>query len=161
MCGAGQNAFIDEFALMGLEAVPNKHDRHPQLLLQVLEEVHGTLAVDVGICMKSKVQSDPIAAGRNAQCGDGGYFLKTAPTLSQHRRLSTETPRATHEWGHEHPGFVEKNDCRSQAGGVFFTRGQSWSIQAWIRSSSRSRARRVGFWGENPSPCNRRLTWAG
>ena len=68
-----------------------------------------------------------------------------ATALAQHRSLSTHAPRAAHQWRHEHPGFVEENDGRSQARGVFFTRGQSCSIQARMRSSSRSTARRVGF----------------
>jgi len=50
--------------------------------------------------------------------------------LVQDRSLSAQAPGAAHERGHEHAGFVDKDDRSSQARGVFFTRGQSCSIQA-------------------------------
>ena len=119
------------------------------------------LSVDVGIGMQAKVQRDPIAIWQDAQRGDGRDLCWGASALAQHRRVSAHAPGAAHQRRHEHPGFVEENDARPQARGVFFTRGQSCSIQARMRSSSRSTARRVGFWGENPRPCSRRLTCAG
>ena len=156
-----QDALVDEFALVGLEAIPDQDDGGMQLMLKMLEEIHGALGVDVGIGMQSKVQGDPIPFGQDANGGDGRHFLLRTTALAQHRGLSPQTPGTAHQRGHEHPGFVEENDRRSQARGVFFTRGQSCSIQARMRSSSRSTARRVGFWGENPKPCSRRLTCAG
>jgi hypothetical protein len=161
MCRAGQDAFLDELALVGLEAIPDEHDGHAQLTLQVLEEVHRSLGIDVGVRAESKVQSDPVACRRDAQCGDGGDLLIVLAALPKYRGLSSHAPGAAHQGGHEHPGFVEENEGRSQARGVFFTRGQSCSIQALMRSSSRSSARRVGFWGEKPRPCRSRLTCAG
>ena len=161
VCGARQDAFVDHLALMGLEAIPDQDDGRVQLTLKMFEEVHGALSVDVGIRMQPKVQRDPIAFGWDAQRGDGRNLLMAATTLPQHRGLSPHAPGAAHQWGHEHPGFVEEHDGRSQACGVFFTRGQSCSIQARMRSSSRSTARRVGFCGENPKPCSRRLTCPG
>jgi hypothetical protein len=157
----GQHALVDEFALVGLEAIPDQHDGRVQLMLKVLEEIHGTLGVDVGIGMQSKVQRDPIPFGRDANGGDSRHFLLRTAALAQHRGVSARAPGTAHQRGHQHPGFVEENDRSSQARGVFFTRGQSCSIQARMRSSSRSTARRVGFWGENPKPCSRRLTCAG
>ena len=156
-----QDALVDQFSLVGLEAIPDQHDGRAQLMLKVLEEIHGTLGVDVGVRMQPKVQRDPIPLGRDANGGDSRHFLLCTTALAQHRGVSPQTPGTAHQRGHQHPGFVEENDGRSQARGVFFTRGQSCSIQARMRSSSRSTARRVGFWGENPKPCSRRLTWAG
>lgn len=146
---------------MRLKAVPDQHDGQVQLPLQMLEEVHRALSVNVGIGVQAKVQGDPVAGGRDAQGRDGGDLLQAAPTLVHHRSVAPQTPGAAHQRGHQHPGFVEENERRSQARGVFFTRGQSCSIQARMRSSSRSRARRVGLWGEKPKPCNTRLTCAG
>lgn len=158
---AGQDALVEELALVGLEAVPDEHDGGAQLALQMLEEIHGALGVDVGIRMQPKVQSESVAGGCDAKGCDGRHLLVTAPALSQQWSLPAQTPGAAHQRGHEHAGFVQKDDRRSQARGVFFTRGQSCSIQAWMRCSSRSIARRVGFWGEKPKPCKSRLTWAG
>jgi hypothetical protein len=161
VCRTRQHALLDEFALVSLEAIPDEHDGRVQLTLQMFEEIHGALSVDVGIGMQAKVQRDPIAIWQDAQRGDGRDFVLGATALAQHRRVSAHAPGAAHQGRHEHPGFVEENDARPQARGVFFTRGQSCSIQARMRSSSRSTARRVGFWGENPRPCSRRLTCAG
>jgi len=146
---------------VGLEAIPDKHDGRAQLALQMLEEVHRALGIDVGIGVQAKVQRQAVALGRNADGCDRRDFLVTAPTLAQKRCLSAQAPGPAHQRGHEHAGFVDKDDRGSQARGVFFTRGQSCSIQALIRSSLRSSARRVGFWGEKPKPCRSRLTWAG
>lgn len=137
---------------MGLEAIPDQHDGRVQLMLKMLEEVHGALGVDVGIRMQPKVQRDAIAFRQDADGRDGRDLLMRATALVQHRGLSTQAPGAPNQRCHEHPGFVEEHDGRSQARGVFFTRGQSCSIQARMRSSSRSTARRVGFCGENPKP---------
>jgi hypothetical protein len=161
MCRTRQDTFVDELALVSLEAIPDEHDRRAQLTLQMLEEIHGALRVDVGIGLQPKVQRNSIASGQDAQRGDGRDLLVAASALPQHRGVSAHAPGAAHQWSHEHPGFVEENDRRFQARGVFFTRGQSCSIQVRMRSSSRSMARRVGFCGENPKPCSIRLTCAG
>ena len=161
MCGTRQDAFVDEFTLVGLEAVPDQHDGRVQLMLKMLEEIHCALGVNVGIRMKSKVQRNPLPFGQDADSGDGRDLLMRTAALAQYRCVPTQAPGTAYQRGHEHPGFVEENDGGSQARGVFFTRGQSCSIQARMRSSSRSTARRVGFCGENPKPCRTRLTCAG
>jgi hypothetical protein len=114
-----QDALVDEVSLVGLEAIPDQHDGRVQLMLKVLEEIHGALGVDVGIGMQSKVQGDPIPFGQDANGGDGRDFLLRTSALAQHWGLSAQTPGTAHQRGHEHPGFVEENDCRSQARGVF------------------------------------------
>jgi hypothetical protein len=152
VCRTRQYTFVEEFALVGLEAIPDQHDGRVQLMLKMLEEVHCALGVDVGIPMKPKVQRDTISFRQDADCSDGRDLLMRASTLAQHRGMSTQAPRAAHQGCHKHPGFIEENDGGSQARSVFFTRGQSCSIQARMRCSSRSTARRVGFWGENPKP---------
>lgn len=152
VCRTRQHAFVEEFALVGLEAIPNQHKGRVQLMLKMLEEVHGALGVDVGIRVQPKVQRETIPFRQDADCSDGRDLLMRATALAQQRGLSPQTPRAADQGCHEHPGFIEENDGGSQARSVFFTRGQSCSIQARMRSSSRSTARRVGFWGENPKP---------
>ncbi len=157
---AGRSALGDELTQMRLEAIPDQHDRAAQLALQVLEKVHHAGGVDVGVGMQAEIQRHPVAAGADAHGGDGRNFLMRARALPEYRGVSAQAPGATHERRHQQAGFVEKNQCRSQARSVFFTLGQSCSIQAWMRSSSRSTARRVGFCGEKPKPCSRRLTCA-
>jgi hypothetical protein len=43
VCRARQDAFVDELALVGLEAVPDEHNGRVQLALQMLEKVQGKL----------------------------------------------------------------------------------------------------------------------
>ena len=145
ICRTRQDAFIDEFSLVSLEAVPDEHDRGAQLALQMFEEISCALGIDVGVRMQPKIQSEPVTGRRDTQRRDSRDFPMTARALAEHRGMSAQAPGAAHQWGHQHAGFVEKNESCFQARGVFFTRGQSCSIQARIRSSSRSMARRVGF----------------
>jgi len=161
MCRAGGRAFIDQLTQMSSEAIPDQHDRAVQLALQMLEEVHDPHGVDVVLGKHTKVQRQPIACRRDAQRRDRRDFLVSARTLPHHRGVSPQAPGATYQRGHQQARFVQKDDSSSQAGSVFFTRGQSCSIQARMRCSSRSTARRVGFCGEKPRPCSRRLTCAG
>jgi hypothetical protein len=56
-----QNALVDDFSLVNLEAILDQHDGRAQLMLKVLEEIHCTLGV--GVRMQPKVQRDPIPLG--------------------------------------------------------------------------------------------------
>jgi len=161
MSGAGWHALGIQLAQVRLEAIPDQHDGRAQMTLQVLQEVEHTGAVDVGIRMQTEVQRDAIALGCDAHGGDGRDLAMRAGALAQDGCVSAQAPGAAHQRGHHQARFVDKDQRGAQAGSVFFTRGQSCSIQAWIRASSRSTARRVGFGGENPKPCSRRLTCAG
>lgn len=158
MSRAWRDAFIDELTEVRLETIPDEDDGRAQLVLQVLEKVHHTRGIDVGIGKQAKVERHAIACGADAQGGDGRDLLMTAHALPEYRGVPAQAPGAAHERSHQQSRFVEKDQRGVQAGGVFFTRGQSCSIQAWIRASSRSTARRVGFCGEKPSPCRSRLT---
>ena len=158
---AGRYAPGGQFAQVCLEAIPDQHDGRAQLTLQVLQEFQYTSAVDVGIRMQAEVQRDAITLGRDAHGRDGRDLAMRAGALAQDGRVSAQAPGAAHQRGHHQTRFVDKDQRSAQAGSVFFTRGQSCSIHAWIRTSSRSTVRRVGFCGKNPKPCNRRLTCAG
>ena len=158
---ARQDTLPDGFAFMSLEAVPDEHDWSAQLSLQLLEEDERALAVDVGIRVETKVKREAVPGGRNAQRGDGRDLPMRAGSLMQHRGIPERAPGAAHQGRQQQARFVDEDDAGPQARSVFFTRGQSCLIQAWMRCSSRSAARRVGFWGEKPNPCSRRLTCAG
>ena len=153
-----RDAFIDQLTEVRLEAIPDEEDGRAQLVLQVFEKVHHALGIEVGIGEQAKVKRHAITCGADAQGGDRRDLLMTSRALPEYRGVPAQAPRAAHERGHQEPRFVEKDHSGVQAGSVFFTRGQSCSIQAWIRASSRSTARRVGFCGEKPRPCRSRLT---
>lgn len=123
-----RNAFINERTLVSLEAIPDEYERGAQLMLKLLEEVHGTLGINVEVWMQAKVQREPVSPRGDTQRRDDGDFLITAAALSKQRRVAAQTPGSAHQRGHEHARFVDENEGGSQARGVFFTRGQSCSI---------------------------------
>lgn len=94
---AGKDAFVDDLALVGLEAVPDEHDGCAQLALQMLEEVHRTLGIDVGVRVQPKVHSQPVACGGDAKGCDRGDLLVGPPTLAQHWSLPAHAPGAAHQ----------------------------------------------------------------
>lgn len=161
VCGARHEALPDRLALVRLEAVPDEDDGGTQLALQLFEELECAFAVDVGIRIETEVERETIAGRRDTHGSDRRYLPVCTGALTQQRRTARRAPGAANQGGQQQARFVDEDDAGSQARSVFFTRGQSCLIQAWIRSSSRSSARRVGFWGENPSPCRSRLTCAG
>lgn len=161
MCRTRQEALPDRLALVRLETVPDEDDGGTQLALQLLEKLKRAVTVDVGIWIEAEVEREAIAGGRDAHGSDRRYLAVCAGALTQQRRTARRAPGAANQGGHQQARFVDEDDAGPQARSVFFTRGQSCLIQAWMRSSSLSNARRVGFWGENPSPCRSRLTCAG
>lgn len=158
VCRVWGDTFVEEFAKVGLEPIEDHDQRCAHLALHVLQKFDHTLSIDVGIRMQTEVQRQSITRGNDAQRGDGGDFLVGAGTLAQDGRAASRVPGAAHQRRHQQTGFVEEDQRRSQACGVFFTLGQSCWTQLRMRSSSRSIARRVGFCGENPRPCKRRPT---
>src|SRR5450759_3999185 len=81
MCRTRQDTFVDELALVSLEAIPDEPDRRAPLTLQMLADIHGALRVDVGIGLQAKVQRNSIASGQDAQRGDGRDLLVAASAL--------------------------------------------------------------------------------
>ena len=71
--------------------------------------------------------------------------------MSQDRRLATRRPGTLDRRSFGEPALVEEDDVRAVARGVFFTAGHVSCTQRTIASSSRSRARVVGFWRDQPS----------
>ena len=80
MRGVGRGALLDELTEMSLEAVPDQHDRGAQLALQVLEEIHDLLGVDVGSGQQAEVQSEPVAARSHTQAEAAGRKLHAKNT---------------------------------------------------------------------------------
>lgn len=128
---------LDRRRAMGLQAVPDQDHRTTDLpaeVLQVNDRVRaGDRVVEVFL-------GDP--SRRRQSDGRGDLAPLTDPP--RHRRLSLWGPRrARTEWVRK-TRLVDENDHGTLALSLFWMRGQSWSSQARIRSSSRSRARTAG-----------------
>ena len=143
---------------MGSKAIPNQHDRTVKLTQEASQEGDDTLRIDARIAVQAKVQMDTVAARRHAQTRDGGDFFIRARSLIQHRSLPLRTPGPSHQGGHHKAAFVDKDQPGLQARGFFLMRGHVFFTQPSIASSSRSIARRWGFWGLHPNPWRRRQT---
>ena len=76
--------------------------------------------------------------------------------MPEQGRLAAGCPGPPHKRHHQEAAFVEKDESGAYPGGVFFTRGQSALTQRWMAASSRSMARRCGFWGLQPRECKTR-----
>jgi len=112
--------------------------------------------LDVGVGMKTEEQPDTVAPGRNDQPGDRGHFPVGVGLLAKERRLSPRSPSPADERGHQEAALVEEDQRCASSRGVFFTLGQVVLTQRRIASSSRSIARRSGFWGLQPRDRNKR-----
>ena len=128
---------------------------------KVLQEGKHPAGIDIGLGMKPEKQIDVVAAGGDNQGGDRGNFPIGVGPMVEERSLAPRRPGPPHQRHHQKPALIEKNESGSYPRGVFFTFGQTLLIQVRIASSSRSMARRCGFWGLQPRECRTRPIWSG
>ena len=145
---------------MGLQAVPDHHERRTELAIQLGEERHDASRVDIGVAVQTKVQPNPIAFGCDTQRTNHTDFAMRASALTNDGRLPARCPTTPNQRGHQKRRFVDENQPGSQARGVFFTRGHSDFTQVAMAVSSRSSARRVGFCALQPSARINRPMWS-
>jgi len=127
---------------------------------EVLQERQDRAGVDIGLGMKAEEQLDAVTLGRDDQGGDNGNFPIGVGPVADEGCLAAGSPGSPHQRHHQESTLVEKDKSGAYAGGVFFTRGQSVLTQDRMASSSRSTARRCGFWGLQPRECKTRPIWS-
>ena len=106
---------------------------------------------DILVRAEREVQPRALAAGRQGQGGDDRHFFARSPALIQDRSLAAGCPTTPHERGKQQAALVDEYQRGVQAPRFFLMRGQSTFTHRWIAASSRSRARRSGFCGLQPS----------
>jgi hypothetical protein len=148
----------DGFETMGAQTVPDQSERHAQSATQILEESQDRLAIVIGIGLEPKVAMYPMPVRRDDQSTDDRDLAPRAATLPQSGSVAAWRPAAPTQRRHQEPGFVDKDDRRAAAAGVFFTCGQVSCTQRWMAASSRSTEWRAGSWGLQPKSCNIRPT---
>lgn len=82
------------------------------------------------------------------------------PPLIKDRSLPSRCPGATHQRCQEQSALVEEDQVSVQPPRFFLMRGQSAFAQRRMACSSRSRARRSGFWGLQPIARSNRPMWS-
>src|SRR2546427_590977 len=136
---------------MGIQPIPQQQPRPVQFAVQGTQEGDDLLGVDVGVGMEAEIK--PALAATQTQDGDDGDLLMMHAALQQQRCLTPRRPAAAHQRGHQKAAFIEKHQPGIQATGFFLMALQVWRIQWRTAFSSRSMARRWGFWGLQPKEC--------
>lgn len=94
---------------------------------------------------KLVIEAETLSLGTDGDGRNHGDSLAPIP-MTQDRSLAPWGPGLDHVGDQQEPGFVGKDEVGAQPRGVFFTRGQSFCFQRAMACSSRSSARRSGFW---------------
>lgn len=130
------------------EAVHNQDELSAQMTMDEVEKSYDLHEGDV-VIVYLKVQAKPTVEGSQRYRRDNRQAVVPIPTVLDWR-LTLRCPRAAHRWLQHEATFVYENDTPPLLTGFFLTRGQSSLRQRPIASSSRSRARRSGFWQLQP-----------
>ncbi len=130
--------------------VVQEHDDVAPQVTQEMEEEGADVGLADVVAMAAEVEPDAVAHGADREPGDDGEAIVSV-TVVDAGRLAAGSPGPAEGWNQEEARFVEEDEVRPPARCVFFTCGQRVRFQRSIRSSSRSSARRSGFWGLRPS----------
>lgn len=109
--------------------------------------------------VKMAIQSEVPSLRAYRYAGDSRDFV-VAVTVAVDRGLASGCPRLAHIRDQQEPRFVDEDYMGTQPRSVFFIRGQSRRFQRSIASSSRSMARRSGFWWVQPNSRINRPMWS-
>lgn len=139
----------NRFAFVDRGIVEKNDHVASQVAQQMAEEVADVGAANV-VVMATKVKPHLPAHGADRQPGDDGEAI-VAVAVVDPRGLSARRPGPTKRRDQEEPRLVDEDEVRLPARCVFFTCGQRVCFQRPMRSSSRSSARRSGFWTLKPS----------
>lgn len=143
---------------MGVEAIPQQQPGSWEFAIEVAQKRQHVPGLDVGVGVKAEIKPPLVAA--LAQDGNHGNFLVMHAALQQQGRLSARRPTAANQRSHQEAAFIEKDQPGIQLAGFFLTADQVERIHWRTVFSSRSMARRCGFWGVKPKAWSRRQTWS-
>jgi hypothetical protein len=141
--------FLHRVAPMDV-AVVQQYDQMTTDVMQEMSQEDGHLVALNVVLVELAVQRAMEAPGADGDAGDGGDAVVTL-AVTHEGGLSDGAPGLADGRDQEEAGFVDKDDVGCQPGGVFFTAGQTDRFQLAIAASSRSTARRSGFWWLHPS----------
>lgn len=136
--------FSDSFAFVNVRVVPDHDDSPAEMAQQVAEKIAYLVVADV-LRMALEVQADALAAGSDGDSRDHRDAIMPVAMMNE-GRLPARRPGLSNRGDQEEARLVDENDVGTQPRSVFFTRGQFLRFHRSIFSSSRSKARRSGFW---------------
>ena len=150
----------DDLGAVARQPVPDEDKGTAQMTSECSKERNQPHGGDVLIGAQGKVQTWATPPRRQRQGGDDGHLVARAATLIQDRSVSAGRPAAPHNGSEQQAALVDEHQARVQAPRFFLMRGQSTFTHRWIAASSRSRARRSGFCGLQPSLRSTRPMWS-
>lgn len=138
------------------EAIPDQEHRAAQVAEQMAQEGNDFEFAEV-VVVPLVVEAEAATARADRDPGDHRDPV-VALGMAQPRRLAARRPGARHG-GREHEArFIYEDEVGPQPKRPLFTRGQRVRFQCAIAASSRSRARRSGFWQLQSQRASRRPT---
>ena len=137
------------FALVDRGIVQKDDQVAAQVAQEMVEEVADVALPNV-VAVAAEVKSYLPAHGADRDAGDDREAIVSVAVVDA-RRLTTRRPGPPQGRDQEEARFVDEDEVRPPARCVFFTCGQRVRFQCSMRPSSRSSARRPGFWGLRPS----------
>lgn len=143
---------------MYVPSIPDHNKRPAKLPMHMSQEGNNVRCPDVSV-LNVEVDAATFAGRCKRDRTNDRQPIVAVPRVLN-RCLSARRPGTPiHRLQHE-AGFVQKNEARPSGSSPFFIRGQSHLRQRRIAASSRSRARRAGFWGVQPRSRSTRPTWS-
>ena len=136
--------FSNPFSFVNAGVVPNHDDVPAEVAQQVPEELADLVVPDV-LRMALEVQADAPTPGSQRDARDHGDAIMPVAMMND-GRLAAGSPGLSHRGNQEEARLVDEDDVGTQPRSVFFTLGQVRRFQRSMASSSRSSARRSGFW---------------
>lgn len=143
--------FLHRIATMDFAVVQQDDQMTRDLAQEMAQEGLHLVALNV-VLVEQAVQGAMEAPGAHGDAGDRGDSLMTV-AVAHEWGLTDRTPGLADGGDQQEAGFVDKDDVGRQPRGVFFTAGQTDRFHSAMAISSRSTARRSGFWGLHPNWC--------
>ena len=144
---------------MHAPAIPDQHQRTADARPKLAQESHDVVCTNVlPLSAPIHVQS-PSPRRQSQSCGHRQSIMSVPRAVD--RRLALGRPGPAHHRLEHEAALVKKDDAPPLPTGVFFICRQRTRRQRSISFSSRSRARRSGFWQLQPNPSSIRHTWQG
>ena len=140
---------LDRITAMDLAVVQQHDQMTADLTQQVAQKTSDLFALDV-VLVQLAVQHTMEELGTDCDSGNGRDTVVSF-AMTNDRGLTDRAPGFTDGGNQEEAGFVDKDNMGRQPCGVFFTAGQTERFHSAMATSSRSMARRSGFWGLHPN----------
>lgn len=133
-------------SVVDISSIPNNRYRPGDMSMKFLHKTNGIVGMSVFIVRKQcEVEASPLPLRTNGDGTDGRYPVAPIPA-SKNRGLASGRQRPSDRRCQHKPRLVLEDEGRVPLFGVFFILGNSSTRHPSIASSSRSRARRSGFW---------------